>query len=76
MFWIHFQEGSNLSRLTIQITALATLASLSLIQAFAQGPPAGGNRPAAPAPRVRPNAFPSYAEVDIPLAPKRKARQF
>ena len=63
MFWIHFQEGSNLSRINTAITALATLASLSLIQTFAQGPPAGGNRPAAAAPRVRPNAFPTDRPV-------------
>ena len=59
MFWIHFQEGPNLSRITIPISVLATLASLTLVQTFAQGPPGGVNRPAAPAPRVRPTAFPT-----------------
>lgn len=59
MIWIHFQEGSNLFRLKLPVIALATLASFSSIQAFAQGPPAGGNRQAPAAPRARPNAFPT-----------------
>lgn len=52
-----------MSRITIPVTALVTIASISLIQAFAQGPPGGGNRPAAVAPRARPTAFPTNRPV-------------